>query len=238
MSQHESALKRLAEGRFVCSTRYPEEYEALNTAEGRRKAEEWLEAIGYRLARLSDDGAFFMAHGVVTTEMRSRVRSEMRTVRSKLEPIVKFLETIRRTQGRSPHVHAGDILWATEISEVARSSARLEHRVAGMNEISGARAGESVPQRIERMLDQMVDEGYLVETHPQTKGYTVTGKVDYLYQLIDFIAENTSHLSDEEVVDQIDAQGRIDAAPDTTPAAAASVAVAAEPVAEDEEDDA
>ncbi|VTU45493.1 hypothetical protein SRS16P2_00175 (plasmid) [Variovorax sp. SRS16] len=213
MSQLESALKRLAEGRFVCATRYPDEYDALSDPAGQRKAEEWLSMIGYRLARLSDEGAFFMAHAVVTTELRTRVRAEMKNVRGKLEPMVKFLETIRRTQGRNPHVHAGDMLWGTEISEVARSSARLEHRVTSMHEISGARVGDSVPLRVERMLDQMVAEGYLVASHPQTQGYTVTGKIDYLYQLIDFIAANTSHLSDEDVVDQLDPQARIDQPP-------------------------
>ncbi len=52
---------------------------------------------------------------------------------------------------------------------------------------------------------------YLKLTNEVGKGYTFTGKVDYLYQLIAFIAENTAHLSDEQVVDQIDPQARLDA---------------------------
>lgn len=43
-------------------------------------------------------------------------------------------------------------------------------------------------------------------------GYTFTGKVDYLLQLIAFINENTPHISDDQVVDQIDPQARLEEA--------------------------
>lgn len=222
MSKLESALKQLAKGAFVCETRYSDEYEALSSPEGRRKADEWLGAIGYRLARLSDDGAFFMAHSVVTTEMRAGFRDELKNVRSKLEPIVKFLETIRQAQGRNPQIHAGDMLWESELIESIRNSPTLEARVTDMRDISGARVGESLNDRVRRMLTQMETDGYVVEKMSATlKGYRITGKIDYLYQLIDFIAANTQALTDEGVDDQMGEQLRIESlAPLTAEASA------------------
>ena len=180
MSRLDLALRRLAEGCFVCAVHYPEEYAALQEADGRARAEAWLSAIGYRLARLDAEGAFFMAHAVVTAELRNRLRDELRTVRSRLEPVVGFMETLRQAQGRHPQIHAGDMLWESEISEAVRGSALLERRLLEMREIGGAR---------------------------------VTGKIDYLYQLIGFIAENTTHLSDDAVTDQLGAQSRLDGVP-------------------------
>lgn len=210
MSTLETALKRLAEGRFVCEMRYPEEFAVLQEAEGRRRADAWLSAIGYRLARLSEDGAFFMAHAVVTPALRLRLRDELRAVRGKLEPVVGFMETLRQSQGRSPHIHAGDMLWESEISEAVRASPLLERRLLDMREIGGARVSDSAIDRVRRMLAHLQNEGYIVETNPTSKGYQVTGKMDYLYQLIGFIADNTAQLSDDDMVDRIDTQARLD----------------------------
>jgi hypothetical protein len=213
MAPLEAALKRLAEGCFVCAVHYPEEYAALQAPEGRERAQSWLSAIGYRLARLDAEGAFFMAHAHVTPELRNRLREELRTVRGRLEPVVGFMETLRQAQGRHPQIHAGDMLWESEISEAVRASSLLERRLLEMREIAGARVTDSAIDRVRRMLAQLESEGYLVETNPTSKGYRVTGKIDYLYQLIGFIAENSAHLADESGNEQMDAQSRLDGAP-------------------------
>lgn len=206
MSRLESALKRLSEGAYVCESRFPNEYDTLQQPEHKQAAEQWLETVGYRLARLSDDGAFFMAHAVVSTEMRASLREEMKHVRTKLEPIVGFLETIRLAQGRQPMIHPNDVIWESEIMESVRSSSVLERRLIEMREISGSRVTDSAVDRLRRILAHMEKDGYIVETNAALKGYTVTGKIEYLYQLLQFIAANTSHLSDESVNDQMDAQ--------------------------------
>jgi len=222
MPRLEAALKRLAEGCFVCEAKYPDEYEVLQDMDGRAQAERWLEAIGYRLARLHDEGAFFMAHSVATTEMRTQFREELKNVRGKLEPVVAILESIRQAQGRNPQIHSGDMLWESELSEAIRQSSTLERRVIEMRDIHGARVGESTNERVRRMLVQLETEGYVVETNPTTKGYKVTGKIDYLYQLIEFIASNTPHLSDDDVVDEMAEQLRIDSGPTETTSGAAA----------------
>lgn len=210
MSRIESSLKRLADGCFICEVHYPDEFAVLSDPDSRRRVELWLEEIGYRLVRLSDEGAFFMAHAVVTTEMRTKLRDEMKTVRGRLEPMVGFMQTLRQAQGRNPQIHSGDVLWESEIGEAVRGSPLLERRLSEMRDFSGGRLTDSSLDRVRRMLTYLTAEGYLVETNPTSKGYTVTGKIEYLYQLIGFIAENTSLLSDDEVVDQIDQQMRLD----------------------------
>ena len=91
-----------------------------------------------------------------------------------------------------------------------RASPLLERRLLDMREIGGARVSDSAIDRVRRMLTHLQNEGYIVETNPTSKGYQVTGKIDYLYQLIGFIADNTAQLSDDDVVDRIDTQARLD----------------------------
>lgn len=206
MSLRESTLKKLATGTFICEVHYGEEYEFLQDKQNFLEAEKWAGAVGYRITRLSDEGAFFLAHEVVTNELRSKLREEMRQVRNKLEPFVGFMETIRQAQGRNPQIHPGDMIFLSEISEIVRSSSTLDRRLQEMREISGARIGESAQDRIQKMLNQLEQEGYIFESNPTHKGYCVTGKIEHLYKLMGFIAANTKHLSDDSVIDQIDPQ--------------------------------
>ena len=218
MKSLKSALKLLTKGEFICSVRHEAEFEALDTLEGHQQAQEWLQAIGYRLARLHDEGAFFMAYDESpTNETRSRIREELKSVRYRLEPYIGFLETLRQAQGSDPQLHAGDVVWLTQISEAVRNSSLLERRLADMRELADGRVsdGGATVHRVQRMFKLLEDDGYLKLTNEVGKGYTFTGKVDYLYQLIAFIAENTAHLSDEQVVDQIDPQARLDSPEDS-----------------------
>ena len=204
MNHIASALKNLAAGEFICSHRFPDEYEALESPEGREQAEKWLQAIGHRLARLHEEGAFFMAHSVLTTDVRAQVREEMRSIRSKLQPAVGILETVRQSQGRDPHIHAGDVLFASEIAEAARKSSMLETRILEARELAGTRPDESTLVRVSKMLEKLREEGYVRLVNENQGGYEITGKIDYLYQLIAYITAHAPHLGDEKVVDQID----------------------------------
>lgn len=203
MSRLATALKRLAEGKFICPVAYPEEFDLLSEEEGREAAEAWLEQVNLRLARLSDEGAFFMAYAFADHEMRLAVREELRTVRSRLHLVVPVLEAIRQAQGQDPRLQPGDTIWESEIAERVRQNAGLEQQVMELRELPGMRAGESANDRVRRMLDYLQKEGYAVLSHPNRHGYQVTGKIEYLYGLLGEIAANTDALSDEGVVDQM-----------------------------------
>lgn len=208
MPRLEAALKRLAEGAFVCEVAYPDEYAALSTPEGRQQADNWLAAIGYRLARLSDEGAFFMAHAIVVTpEVRTKIRQQALAIRDELQPAVGFLETLRQAQGRNALLQPGDSFFEDQLVEAVRSNALLERRLTDMRELHGARTGEAAVDRIRRILALLVADGYLVETNPSHRAFQLTGKVAYLYQLLAVMAENTPHLQDNSVSDQMEAQG-------------------------------
>ena len=213
MNSLKSALKLLAKGEFICPVRFEREYEALDTPEGRQRAQEWLETIGYRLARLHDEGAFFMAYNESpTTETRTRIREELKTVRNRLMPFVGFFNLLREAQGSDPQLRAGDVVWLTNISEAVRNSSALERRITDMRDLFDGRANGSNATvfRVQKMFKILEDHGYLKQTNEVSKGYTFTGKVDYLNQLIAFITVNVLHVSDEQVVDQIDPQARLD----------------------------
>lgn len=214
----ESALKRLAEGEFVCSVRFQDEYEALSSPEGKRKATEWLEAIGYRLARLGEDGAFFMAYDFLDQDAKARVREELRSLRDKLQPVVSFLETLRQAQSRGAQLQPGDDIVHSEIMEAVRHSALVERRLGEMRDVHGSRASESANDRLGRILELLEQEGYLSLKNQNFKTYRVTGKITYLYQLLAFMAEHLPEMAESSVSDQMEEQITIAQAEGSAPA--------------------
>lgn len=224
MAAFESCLKRLAEGAFICDQRYPEEYEALASSDNRDKADAWLRAAGYRLARLDENGAYFSAHAIVTAEMRSQLQAELLQVRGRLEPFVSLIETIRITQGRNARIYPGEFVYETEIGEAVRQSPLLERRLQEMRDLTGARITDSAIDRVRRMLGILVGAGYLVEVNASLKQYQFTGKLDYLYQLIAFVASNTPLMAEDGIVDQLDREGQRELAAQQTDASSAAPA--------------
>ena len=144
----------------------------------------------------------------------SRIREELKTGRHRLVRYVGFVNLLREAQGSDPQLHAGDGVWLTEISEAVRNSSALERRLADMRELADNRVTDSGATvfRVQKMFKILEEAGYLQQTNEVSKGYTFTGKVDYLLQLIAFINENAPHISDDQVVDQIDPQARLEEA--------------------------
>jgi hypothetical protein len=206
MSRLESALRRLAEGEFVCQVRYPAEYGALVTEAGRAHAEQWLEAIGYRLCQLEADGAFFMGYSSIEPEGKARLRDEMRNLRHRLDPAVRFLETLRQAQGRTAQLMPGDIVVHDEIMSAVRTNAALDQRLSEMRDVHASRLTESAADRLDRILVQLEKDGYLQLANPNFRTYTVTGKIVYLYQLLAFMNEHVPQMNDEGAGDQIEQQ--------------------------------
>ena len=56
-----SVLKFLLAGEYICPIRYRNEYELLEDPQLQEETQTWLLAVNMRLARLGDEGAFFMA---------------------------------------------------------------------------------------------------------------------------------------------------------------------------------
>ena len=204
MSRLEFALRQLAEGQFVDAVRFTEAHEALSTPEGREAASKWLEAIGYRLCQLEQGGAFFMAYGHLDQDARTKVKEEMRQLRGRLQPSVSFMETLRQAQGSAAQLQPSDLLPLGQLMEAVRADASLEQRLQDLRDIPGAKASESAPDRLSHILAWLEREGYLVEQNASHKVYQVTGKITYLYQLLQFMAENVPQLAEEGVSDQLE----------------------------------
>lgn len=196
-----STLKALLAGEFICPVAYPASYDLLIEEEHRGATEAWVEQLGLRLVRLSDEGAFFLAPEVADADARTAVRESLRNVRATLWPVVPVLEAIRQAQGQDAHLQPGLTLWESELAERVRLTPALEQQVMDLA-LPSMRLDASSNERLSSMLKFLVKDRYAVELPNDSRGIKLTGKIEFLYAVLEVIAENTELISDANVVDQ------------------------------------
>ncbi|MCY1338406.1 hypothetical protein D9M68_223500 [compost metagenome] len=200
----EVVLKTILAGEFVCSVAHESEYNYLSDPDIRARVEANLNDLGCRLARTNpDDGAYYMAPRDVTTLVVTKIKEELRRFRDVYGPAVLLLDLIRQTNSTEIALSPGDVIRLATMEELIIESASLENQ---LNNLSGVVKGfnprQSIRENFRRVLEQLREDGYVTLFNPQADIYKITGKIEYLYQVIEFISENEA-IQAERIDDEI-----------------------------------
>ncbi len=192
----------LLDGKYLCEFRYPDEYSLLASDESERTAVDlWLADINMRLARLGEDGAFFMAPRLISPPELVRIRDDFTKFRDVYGPLVQMLDMIRNAQDNFS-LQAGDYIQLAELEQSVNGSATLESQLHSF-EISGTSKRHSNNELLKRMLENLSKDGYLILSNPERMVYRATGKLQQLAIALEYMAEragliNNEHDSDNE----------------------------------------
>lgn len=200
MSPH--VLKLLLEGAYICPVRYPDEFTLLEDTEEQEKVNDWLEKLNMRLARLGDDGAFFMSPAYIGQKDITQVKGELMKFRDEYGPAVLFLEFIRQTDSSRVQLSPGEYIALYELDATVSTSEILETRLKSLhNVISGASARYDNRENLRRLLEHLAKDGYVVLASKDSGTYQVTGKVEQLHAVLQFLDEHKA-IPDAEVDDR------------------------------------
>lgn len=185
----EATLKALLGGQFICPIMFPVEYEDL--IESTEAVSQWLQPLGKRLARIGNDGAFFMAPDVIGIDEVKRVRKEMQEYRDIYGPVILALGLIRQCDADDLTLTPGDYISAGAIETAINANPALESHLNGLGGfIRRFVLRNSIRDRVDAVLQHLADEGFLKLIDKDRSSYRVTGRIDQLWAVIEFIAEN------------------------------------------------
>ena len=71
----------------------------------------------------------------------------------------------------------------------------------------GARVSTSLHDNLKRTLDGMCGDGYLAVRNAEREIYMVTGKIDYLHQVIAFLLDHEPSVVQAEATNQLELEG-------------------------------
>ena len=200
-----SVLNKLLAGQFICSIAFESDYEQLQSAEFRAVVEDWLDKLHMRLARLGTDGAFFMAPVHVLPSHTKKVSDELANFRDVYGPAVRMLDLIRQAkEGFACSV--GDFIQVAELETGLNDSSTLETLLRNLHGvIPGASIKHSNREFLKRLLDYLKNSGYLIVVNTQNETYQVTGKIEQLHAVLEFISEQKAvvgDLVDDKLMDE------------------------------------
>lgn len=195
-------LKLLLAGEYICSVRFRDEFSILEDDDEQEAVNTWLESLNMRLARLGDDGAFFMAPAYIGPKEITQVKNELLKFRDEYGPAVLLLDFIRQTDAGRVFLSPGEYIALYQLEAAVSQSTMLETQLKSLlGVISNAAQRNTNHENLRRLLDQLVKDGYAILANKDSGTYQVTGKIEQLYAVLQFLDENKV-IPDAEVDDR------------------------------------
>lgn len=199
----EQIIHSLLAGQFICQFRHPGLYEFLQDVDERSRVEQWVEAIGYRLSRLGEQGAFFLSYTNVDADRRAGIRKQFRDIKSEQWPRMQFLMTAQHALANDLLLTPGSLIELPNLVDRISNSPKLTDDFrAVLPYLIGARVSPSLHDNLKRTLDGMCSDGYLAVRNAEREIYMVTGKIDYLHQVIEFLLDHEPSIIHVEPTNQ------------------------------------
>ena len=195
-------LKLLLEGAYICQYRYRDEFLLLEDEEEQHEVDDWLGKLDKRLARLGDSGAFFMAPAFVGPREIAQIKAELLKFRDEFGPAVLQLDFIRQTDATRIMLSPGELIALFDLDAAVSQSTMLEAQLKALNGVvSGASQRQSHHENLRRLMEHLAKDGYVTLANKDSGLYQVTGKIEQLYTVLQFLDENQV-IPDAEIDDR------------------------------------
>ena len=200
----EQTLRYLLDGQFICSVRFKESFESLQDEQLQEEVNAWLGKLDMRLARVGDDGPFFMAPNFISAREITKVKEELRQFRDAYGPAVIMLDFIRQSMPDSTSLSPHEYILLAELEQAVIGNASMEEHLKSIGSfIKGYVARNTVRENIKKLVEHLKDAGYLIVGSSSIESYQVTGKIEQLYAVMAYIAEHEVVLA-KRVEDEVD----------------------------------
>jgi len=207
----EGVITKLLEGAFICNTAHPDLFGYLNNDEGVRKdVDGYLFRIGRRLVSTPNVQSYYAAHASIGPRERPEIRALFREVKHELKPVLGFLNLVMQATNADKTLLSGDVIDFPSVLMRITENPHLGEALRGFASLGKEYASSDSSQRamLDKVLQQMTKSGYLV-TDRERDRFQVTGKIDYFYEVMDFLAENEENIQDDTDKDPEGESGRL-----------------------------
>lgn len=204
-------LESLLSGSFICPATDREAYKTLKEDRTRREIDTALSIMGRELHCTSRTSAYYVTHKVIGDHNRSQVKNLVANVHSIIRPVVKFIATVSEAAQVESVIVGGDELSVPTLAAQIQASPSLIDKLDGIYRFPKVKRNknrETAPDKLDVVVDFLAKEGLAHLVNKERQLYVMTGKVDFIYELLEFI---DTHESITETVNKTnDNQGEFD----------------------------
>jgi len=183
----------LLNGQFICPTAYPDAFDYLAKADNFKKVDGFLAQLERELCTLDGEEVFYSAYTSVDDNNRGEIKEAFSEIRSQLRPVVEWMDMIMTAMGQDMPIRARDEIRLHQLLNMIEHEPSLCEQMNRLTQSGLFKTNKTnIIDQLGWVLQKLEQTGYLVKPNPQGALYIVTGKMNYLHQIIAFLndAEN------------------------------------------------
>ncbi|WP_422102696.1 condensin complex protein MksE [Vreelandella sp.] len=190
MIEHGPLLERLLAGEFVCPISYESGYRHLTNEETREEIDTYLRPLNRRLASNEDGSVYFLAWRQLNDSARDQLSRQLGETLNSLLPLLEWLQLVQEALGRDTLAAPGDVLKPAEFSAKCEDNQSLRERLERLatDSFFGSQS-DQLDAQVKQVFKRLKEHGYLLQPHSERQVFVVTGKIDYLVDLVRFIRD-------------------------------------------------
>jgi|JI8StandDraft_1071087.scaffolds.fasta_scaffold418340_1 hypothetical protein len=203
----EQVAIRLLEGQFVCDASAPALFRWLQEEGNQHEVDSYLRKIGRKLTTTPNAQAFYATWLRLGNDERTEAKRVMVSIKQTIRPLVNFLTLCMDAAGNDSPPSAGDRLDYPALLNTVASNQNLIERLrefATMGKEFAVTGDSSSKGMLEKVFNQMLKTGYIAVYNREQESYRFTGKIDYFFQILEFLDENEEGVREPDVAENDD----------------------------------
>jgi hypothetical protein len=189
----EQTVTLLLSGEFICNVRYPDAWRFLEDESQRKDVDAYLGRLGRRLASTRQGGAWFAAYQQIGADERKAMRETFADIKHNLRLLVGFFVHVMQALRQDQFLAPGSIIEANRLMAAIDDNPNLRGELQTLAGLGKGPVGDGTLRgTLDRLLKKLRDDGYLTLANPEREIYEVTGKIEYLQEVVDFLMAHQS----------------------------------------------
>lgn len=181
-------IPTLLAGEFICAYTDHDAFSYLSDAQHYAEVNDYLAKIGLKLSNTRHGGAFFCAHIDINSGEKKAAKETFKQIKHTLRPLVSFLDLLMRAMQRDDLLVAGAVIEANQIMTIIDGNPSFRNELQSL--ANQAKLTDSTDRsRLNKLLELFEKNGYLTLANKDRDIYRVTGKIEYIQEVIEFLME-------------------------------------------------
>lgn len=199
MIEHGLLLERLLAGEFVCAISDDNAFRHLANEETRDAIDDYLRPLNRRLASNDEGSVYFLAWRQLNEAAREQLSRQLSDTVNSLLPLLEWLQLVQEALGRDTLAAPGDVLKPAEFSAKCEDNQSLRERLERLatDSFFGSQS-DQLDAQVKQLFKRLKEHGYLLQPHAERQVFVVTGKIDYLIEVVRFIRDEENLPIDAE----------------------------------------
>ena len=190
ISQQGIVLEKLLSGLFICEITDEDSFRFLKVSSNREAISQQLNVLNRQLSNAADEQVYYASYQIIGDSEREKLTKQFEDVSNHLLPLIEWLLLVQEALNKDLSLSQGMNLRLNELQTVIEDTPAYAEQ---LNKISryamfGSKAAE-LDAQLKLIFKRLVELGYLIKPNQDKQIYTVTGKIDYLFDVLKFIDE-------------------------------------------------